>query len=161
LKTDVYLSFYDDRNACPKIHKIIQLLTWSNISHVALIFNFKTVAITPMVLVKYNTTKIYTEKFLNSHSKLKYKFYMGSVDITMDNVLNLCLTHKVSSVSKEIFMFTIGWLFGLKASNCCTLAVDFLNNKMNYNFKNRNNPNKLMKEVYYDCYNDCGTSKGR
>ena len=160
MKTDVYISFYDNRKRCGFIHRLVQLFTWSNISHVALIFNYGSIAITPMVLEK-TQPKLYTEKNLNKQAKLIYKFYMGKVDCTTDEVLDLCLNHKVSSKWKEVFAFTIGRYIGIYPSNCCTLAVDFLNNKMNYNFKNKYNPNKLMKEVYYDRYNDCRTSKGR
>jgi len=157
LKTDIYLAFYDNRQRCKYVHRIIQFFTWSNISHVALIFDYGSVAITPMVLTG-SSPKVFTETNLNKKAKLIYKHYMGNIDYSLDDVLTLCLKHRVSTVLKEIFAFTIGRYIGIYPSNCCTLAVDFLNTQMNYNYKNKYNPKKLMKEVYDDSNYDCRTS---
>ena len=157
MKTDIYLAFYDNRKRCGYIHKLVQLCTWSNVSHVALIFDLGFTKLTPMVLSN-TKPRLMTEDSLNSQSKCLYKKYIGSYDMNIESIKSICDNHKETSVLKELFCFTIGWVFGFKSSSCCTLAVDFMNTKMNYNLKNRCNPNKLMEEIRYDSSYDCGTS---
>ena len=102
--------------------------------------------------------RLMTEDSLNSQSKCLYKKYVGSCDMNIESIKSICENHREVSVLQELFSFTIGWMFGFKSSSCCTLAVDFMNTKMNYNLKNRSNPKKLMKEIRYDSNYDCGTS---
>lgn len=157
MKTDIYIAFYDNRKRCGYIHRLVQICTWSNISHIALIFDLGFTKLTPMVLSGIKP-RLMTEDSLNSQSKCLYKKYVGSCDMNIESIKSICDNHKEVSVLQELFSFTIGWMFGFKSSSCCTLAVDFMNTKMNYNLKNRSNPKKLMKEIRYDCYNDCRTS---
>lgn len=157
MRTDVYVAFYDNRKRCGYIHKLVQLCTWSNVSHVALIFDLGFTKLTPMVLSN-TKPRLMTEDSLNSQSKCLYKKYIGSCDMNIESIKSICDNHKETSVLKELFCFTIGWMFGFKSSSCCTLAVDFMNIKMNYNLKNRCNPKKLMEEIRYDSSYDCGTS---
>lgn len=160
MRTDVYIAFYDNRKRCGYIHKLVQLCTWSNVSHVALIFDLGFTKLTPMVLSNIKP-RLMTEDSLNSQSKCLYKKYVGSCDMNIESIKTICDNHKETSVLKELFCFTIGWMFGFKSSSCCTLAVDFMNSKMNYNLQNRCNPNKLMREIYYDSNYDSWASKGR
>ena len=157
MKTDVYIAFYDNRKRCGYIHRLVQLCTWSNISHVALIFDLGFTKLTPMVLSGIKP-RLMTEDSLNSQSKCLYKKYVGSCDMNMESIKSICDNHKESTVFKEVFSFVVGQWIGIYPSNCCTLAVDFMNIKMNYNLKNKYNPNKLMKEIRYDSDYDIRTS---
>ena len=157
MRTDVYIAFYDNRKRSSIIHKLVQLCTWSNVSHVALIFDLGFTKLTPMVLSN-TKPRLMTEDSLNLLSKCLYKQYVGYCDMNIESIKTICDNHQEASVLKELFCFTIGWVFGFKSSSCCTLAVDFMNTKMNYNLKNRCNPKKLMEEIRYDSSYDCGTS---
>lgn len=160
MKTDVYIAFYDNRKRSSIIHKLVQLCTWSNVSHVALIFDLGFTKLTPMVLSN-TKPRLMTEDSLNLLSKCLYKQYVGHCDMNIESIKTICDNHQETSILKELFCFTIGWMFGFKSSSCCTLAVDFMNTRMNYNLKNRCNPNKLMREICYDSSYDSWASKGR
>lgn len=160
MKTDVYIAFYDNRKRCGYVHKLVQLCTWSNVSHVALIFDLGFTKLTPMVLTNVQP-KLFTEDSLNLKSKCLYKKYIGVCNMNIESIKSICDNHKKSTVLKEVFAFLIGRWIGIYPSNCCTLAVDFMNTRMNYNLKNRYNPNKLMKEICYDSSYDSWASKSR
>ena len=157
MKTDVYIAFYDNRKASYLIHTLIKLCTWSNISHVALIFDMGFTKLTPMVLTKVQP-RLFTEDSLNLNAKCIHKKYMGSCDMNIESIKDICNNHKQTFMIKELFCYLVGRWIGIYPSNCCTLAVDFLNTKMNYKLQNRYNPKKLMKEIRYDSDYDIRTS---
>ena len=160
MKTDIYIAFYDNRKMCTFIHqKLVRLCTGSNISHVALIFDFGFIKLTPMVLAN-KSARLLTEDSLNrAGAKCIFKRYMGSTECSIEEVQQITNEHKISSISSVVFWFFISRWFGGTTNHCGTLAVDFLNKHMNFKLKNRNVPVKLMKEIQsYDSNYDCRTS---
>ena len=150
MECKVYVAFYD--NECiPKWKSLlIKSLCFSNVTHVGLIFTFSFTSITPLVLDGRPCVLIKEEALERTGAKLIYKKYMGTCDICVEDVKKIADEHKIWTWYQALFWFFIGRWFGLKIHHCGTLASNWLNTNLKYNFKFGSIPGKFMQEVKND-----------
>jgi hypothetical protein len=154
MECEIYIAFYD--NKCIPLWKsaLIKLLTLSNVTHVGLIFTFPFESITPLVLDGKPCVIIKEQTLERTGARLLYKKYMGTFNICIEDIKKLASKHKIWTWYQALFWFIIGRLFGLKVDHCGTLAANWLNTNLKYNFKFGSIPGKFMQEVKNDYHYD-------
>lgn len=155
MKADVYISFYDNTTGLGWWRaKLIQFLTGTKVNHVGLIFNLPFTNLTPMVM-DGKECRLMTEFMLEQKgAKLLYKKYMGNVDICLEDIKQITKEHKIWTWYKVLLWFLIGRWFGITPHHCGTLAANWLNKNLKYNFKQGGIPSRLLEEVKNDYSND-------
>lgn len=147
MKADIYLAFYDYTSGQGWWRSfLIKALSGSNVTHVGLIFRLPFANISPMVLDGKNC-RLMTEFMLEQKGAIIYKKYMGQYDTCLEDIKKIADSHKVWTWYYVLLWFLFGRWFGVKAHHCSTLAADWLNTNLKYNFKHGSIPHKFMQEV--------------
>jgi len=151
MKADIYIGFYDYSLGLGWWRStLIKLLTFSNVNHVGLIFCLPFSNITPMV-IDGSKCRLMTEYMLElKGAKIIYKKYMGTVDICLEDIKKISDTHKVWTWYQLLLWFLFGRWIGIKPHHCCSLACNWLNANLKYNYKQSGIPHKLMQEIKND-----------
>lgn len=151
MKADVYLVFYDYTTGLGWWRSLlIRICTLSKVNHVGLIFSFPFTSISPMVL-DGTRCRLITEYMLEQKGAIAlYKKYMGSVDTCLEEIKHISDTHKVWTWYKVLLWFMFGRWFGIKPHHCSTLAANWLNSNLHFQFKHGSIPCKFMQEVRND-----------
>jgi hypothetical protein len=151
MKADIYVAFYDYSSGLGWWRSaLIRVLTFSKVNHVGLIFCLPFSNISPMVL-DGSKCRLLTEFMLEQKGAiLIYKKYMGSVDTCLEDIKRIAETHKVWTWYKVLLWFLIGRWFGIKAHHCGTLAANWLNTNLKFNYRHGSIPHRFMQEVKND-----------
>jgi hypothetical protein len=151
MKADVYIGFYDYSSGLGWWRSaLIKTLTFSKVNHVGLIFCFSFSNITPMV-IDGSKCRLMTEYMLElKGAKVLYKKYMGTADLCLEDIKKIADTHKVWTWYKVLLWFLFGRWIGIAPHHCSSLAANWLNTNLKYNYIHGGIPHKFMQEVKND-----------
>jgi hypothetical protein len=155
MKAEIYIAFYDYSAGLGWWRtQLIKTLTRSKVSHVGLIFSFPFADITPMVIDGEETRLMTTFILEQKGGVLIYKKFMGTYDTCLEDIKQLAKEHPIWTWYKVLLWYLFGRWIGIKPNHCGTLAANWLNKNLKYNFKLGHTPHLFMQEVKNDYHYD-------
>jgi hypothetical protein len=151
MKAEIYLAFYDNSKGLGWWRTLlIKSSTFSRVNHVGIIFDLPFSSLSPMV-VDGERCRLITEYMLEKRgAKLLYKKFMGTKEICLEQIKHITDTQKISTWYKVLLWYLVGRWLGFKVNHCGTLAQNWLNKNLGYNYKMGHIPHRFLEEVRND-----------
>jgi len=157
MNVEVYLAFYEASKSLGWWRTVlVWLVQLGNIkiSHVGLVFKFPWGdSLCPYVGDGRPTIIVKEEKLKLLGTILVEKHYIGSVKITIDELISLTKSYGIVYWYKILFWLWVGRFIGIDkkiAFSCAYFCGDYLNKTFKYNFKNIVVPFTFYKEIKND-----------